>query len=210
MALDFFMEHFDSTEAEAITGVSQMLQRSYRKRGYLPPQPGHSRHDLFDLADMQFTRAMAARGVEILLAKRFAGRVAQGITFYALSHSDAYAGPVGVDYDLAPQALAVLQRHAPMGSDCAIVVPVPFWVLWADDTATWMPRLDGDLFERERAQKTAGPVIIFDQQAAGEALRQRAGRPLVRVSGLPHLGPSPGPTGTGLPDVASHQNAGAA
>lgn len=73
MRFDFFMEHFDSAEAEAMTGVSQMLQRSYRKRGYLPPQPDHSHYGLFDLTELQFIRAMAARGLEILLANDLRG-----------------------------------------------------------------------------------------------------------------------------------------
>lgn len=193
MPFDFFMEHFDSAEAEAITGVSQMLQRSYRARGYLPPQPGHSHYDLFDLSELAFIRAMAARGVEIKLAKRFAGWVSQGVAFHALSHDDAYAGPISLDYDLGLQAPAVLRRHSPMGPDRARVVPVRFWVLWADDTATWLSKLEGDLFEQERAKKNVGPALVFDQLAAGEALRQRAGRPLVRASGM-----------SGTPDTANH------
>lgn len=183
MTLDFSMEHFNSAEAETITDVSQMLQRSYRRRGFLPPQPGRARYTAFDLARLLFLRTMAIRGLEILLAERFAGRVAEAVTFYAMAK-----GPVGVDYDLARQALDVLRRHAPTGSDRAIVVPVRFFVLWAGNSASWLSKLEGDLFEQG---KGVGPVLIFDQRAAGEALRQRAGRPLVRVSGMPQAASVP-------------------
>ena len=184
MGFDFFLEHFDSAEAAVMTGVSRMLQRNYRRRGYLPPQPGHSHYRLFDLAELRFIGVMAARGVNISLAKRFAPWVAQGVAFHALSHEDAYAGPIGLDYDLALQAPAVLRQCSPLGPDRSRVIPVRFWILWANDTASWLPRLEGELFEQEQAKHGGGIALVFDQREAGDILRQRAGRALVRVSGM--------------------------
>ncbi len=184
MFFDFFLEHFDSNEAERIADVSRVNQRNLRRHGYLPPQQGHAVYKLFDLGALGFIGAMAARGVEIGLAKRFAPWVAQGVAFHALSHDDAYAGPVSLDYDLGLQAPAVLRQCSPLGPDRSRVIPARFWISWADNTASWLQRLDGELFDQEQAKKGGGVVLVFDQKEAGDALRQRAGRPLVRVSGM--------------------------
>jgi len=182
MAFSFFLEKFTPAQAVAIAGVPAGLQRSYRQRGYLSQQAGHAPFTAFGLAELVFAKAMAdaGRSPELLIKAR--DWAVSGIVYRALDHDDAYASTtIGLDVDLGRCASSVLRQHSPIGAERARVIPGRYLLIGADGAHEWVERLDPALSRRLLAQPLS-PLVVLDQKAMGDALRQRVGRPLVRVS----------------------------
>ncbi|RQW41376.1 helix-turn-helix domain-containing protein [Novosphingobium sp. LASN5T] len=88
----FTLTAFTPAEATAITGVSQDLQRDWRRRGFLPRSEGHARFDLFGLAELLTMKLLSARDIGPKAAAEVADWCGNGIAYHALDAVDAYEG----------------------------------------------------------------------------------------------------------------------
>lgn len=189
MAFSFYLEKFTPAQAVAVSGVPAGLQRSYRQRGYLSRQAGHAPFTVFGLAELAFAKAMteAGRSPEVLIKTR--DWAVNAIVYHALSDDDAYtSSTIGLDADLGRCAPSVLRQHSPMGPKLARIIPGRFLLLGPDVAHEWAARLVPALLDKAIEQPFS-PLIALDQKAMGDALRQRAGRALVRVSRAADLTP---------------------
>ncbi len=177
----FYLEKFTPAEAASVSGTSCGLQRSYRQKGYLSEQHGHAPFSIFGLAELAFVKAMTETSCPPDFLKRLRNWAVSGIVYQALRDEDAFASPdIGLDVDLVLCAPNVLARYSALEVDCRRVIPERFLIIWADKSCKWVASLNE--MTAVTPVKAAGPVIVLDQKAVGDALRQRARRPLVRVS----------------------------
>lgn len=178
---DIRLQTFSPAEAAAISGVNATLTRAYRHRGYLSAQHGHSPFTVFGLAELMFVKAMAETSCPPDFLKRLRDWATSGIVYQALRNEDAFDSPdISLDIDLRAFASQILPRYSALEPDCRRVIPGRFLIIWADKSCKWVESL-GDVDLATPAQ-IAGPVVLIDQRAVGDAIRERAGRPLVHVS----------------------------
>ncbi len=83
---------FTPREAERITGVSTVMQRDWRRHGYLPVNEGHMRFNVFGLAELLALRLLAERRIGPQQGKLVSDWLAAGITRFALQSRHAYEG----------------------------------------------------------------------------------------------------------------------
>ncbi|MHA6642979.1 hypothetical protein [Mesorhizobium sp. A623] len=83
---------FTPREAERITGVSTVMQRDWRRHGYLPVSEGHMRFNVFGLAELLALRLLAERRIGPQQGKLVSDWLAAGITRFALQSRRAYDG----------------------------------------------------------------------------------------------------------------------
>lgn len=170
MELKFELSIFLPADAARMTGVSPDLQRSYRRRGYLPSHGGRdARHDVFSLATMFLVRSMAAN---------VAPFVVSAIVRRALENPAAWAPHPGMN--AAALAADVMREYCP---DKPLVRLARYFVIFPGsgqtETGSFYESLDA-AFAHEAAS-AFGPVLVIDTQNAADAMVARAGRPLVRV-----------------------------
>ena len=157
---------FTPREAEAITGVSTVRQRDYRRHGFMPSGDGHARFDAYALARLWAFTLLNAQGIGPKVASENADTIAAGIVYQALCSSD--------DADFARK---VHREHSGLG---AALVP-RFFVLFPDGSEWFDQSLDDALDHGERDRSMPGAIIALDLRSLGEMLIQRAGRPLIKV-----------------------------
>lgn len=83
---------FTPGEAQRITDVATVMQRDWRRRGFLPSGDGHARFDVFSLAELWALKLLADRGIGPQQGKEVVDWLAIGIVGYALQFRDAYEG----------------------------------------------------------------------------------------------------------------------
>lgn len=104
MPHQYTLTSFTPGEVEKITGLSTMMQRDWRRRGFLPTAAGHARFDPFALAEIFVMKLLADRGVGPVHTKEVADICAIGILWHALRTVDAYEGDHEQTFDWEPEA----------------------------------------------------------------------------------------------------------
>jgi hypothetical protein len=94
---------FTPAEAEKITTLNTVMQRDWRRRGFIPSAVGHARFDAFSLAQMWVMKLLSDRGVGPQLSKEVAGWCALGILFHALKDCEAYEGDHKRTFEWLPE-----------------------------------------------------------------------------------------------------------
>lgn len=178
------LAEFTPGDAEAITGVSTVLQRDWRRRGILPAnEDGHARFDVHGLAELMILKSLSDRGLGPQAAKAVAEIGSGAVVHGALQNEDAFQvesrGP-------APAAIdpgAVVRRTSPNKMH-RNVMPAPYLIIWADGSEVWqfdVQKAIDAISKSAQEDKLGGPITIIDQYAMGNLLFRRAGRPLVSV-----------------------------
>lgn len=85
------LETYTPSEAEAITGVSQMSVRNWRRAGYLPRHRGHARYTIADLLTLTSMQALISRGIQPGAALPYASETARAIFQTLIWSKEAYA-----------------------------------------------------------------------------------------------------------------------
>ena len=213
MTFELTFNRYAATAAERITDVSAMLQRNWRRHGYLPTNEGHARFDLFELAQLRALGMLAARGVGPNLGIDVSEIIAAGITLGALRCRGAYEGDAemlnveaddeataemrraveakGMDFGREPLAWGAkadtFARAAFRGREdfktYGRAVPARFFMWFPDGSHRWDNSVDA-CFRSDRFP-TDGPVIVIDQHAVGAKMVERAPQPFVRVERSP-------------------------
>lgn len=83
---------FTPGEAERITGLTTVMQRDWRRRGFVGASEGHARFNGFDLAEMWALKLLSDRGIGPQHGREVADWLAGGIMLYALQDRRAYEG----------------------------------------------------------------------------------------------------------------------
>ena len=170
-------------EAEKITGLTQVTQRDWRRRGLLPSTFGLSaQYDVVALGTMMFLAAAANRGIGPSQALDIADIAGPAIALYALADCEnAWLSPSRGGWGDAVDALREL---APIGSPLRSgVLPARYLIWWANGKETWHHTVDAAIAGLKPAEieaKLGGPIVVIDQAAMGALLVERAGRPLIR------------------------------
>lgn len=179
---------FTASECEAITGVSQHLQRDWRRRGYLPAIEGKARFDAVVLGEMMALKALGDRGIGPQIAKQSSRLIGLSVAWAAI------ANPKSIQSDLQSIDIKIAARVAKLALARHIEEPLPpYFIIWADGFHDWAEDL-GARFSMvhssnrfvatvapEISSMIAGAVVVVDTYALGDLLSRRAGKPLVTV-----------------------------
>lgn len=133
----YVLTTFTPAEAEKITTLNTVMQRDWRRRGFIPSGEGHARFDAFALAEVWVMKMLSDRGVGPQLSKEVASWCAMGILWHALKDGEAYEGdhartfewePEGARPQPDPEALAVLERFS---KETGIAIPENVDTTWS-------------------------------------------------------------------------------
>jgi hypothetical protein len=99
----YVLTSFTPGEVEKITGLSNVMQRDWRRRGFLPSSAGHARFDPFALAEVFVMKLLADRGIGPVHSKEVADWCAIGVLWHALKAVDAYEGDHHRTFEWEPE-----------------------------------------------------------------------------------------------------------
>lgn len=178
---------FKPAEAEAITGLSTVLQRDYRHRGFLPKFAGHARFDIFQLAEMYVLNLLSERGFWPDIFAPTAKVAADGVAFHALRFADCYDGD-----DANIEQFCAISNHPNrrvMEAFNRRQDVERFLIIWANGKAEFVDSLDRAFAEDPTSPGAAslnqeGPVTVCNLVHLGGKFAARAasvGRPFVRL-----------------------------
>ncbi|MCX5513738.1 hypothetical protein C3941_13660 [Kaistia algarum] len=110
---------FTPAEVEKITGLSTMMQRDWRRRGFIPVVGGHARFDPFSLAEIFVMKLLADRGIGPIHSRGVAEWCAIGILWNALLWVDAYEGDHLRTFEWYPEDVrqALAAQRSPSAKD---------------------------------------------------------------------------------------------
>ncbi|MFT3724633.1 MAG: hypothetical protein QM773_13750 [Hyphomonadaceae bacterium] len=118
---------FSPAEVAEITGLSTLMQRDWRRRGYLRSTDGHARFDPFDVLEVWSMKELADRGVGPVHSKDVAEWVAIGAMYHATTFREAYEGDHYRTFEWVPEK----DRPKP--------VPDPRFEKWAEERGIELP-----------------------------------------------------------------------
>jgi hypothetical protein len=199
----YTLVEFTPAEAVGITGVSNTLQRQWRRpeRGYLPAnEDGHARFDVYGLGRLLVLKMLSDRGTGPQHAKKIADVACGGITIGALACPGAIGGDPHPLPVFRPDG-SLLKPHEDVRGTVGLAqhivrrtgpkeipahrLPARFLIIWADGTYGWESDVQAAIELEERgkhaAARLSGPLTVLDQHLIGRLLFQAAGRPLVQV-----------------------------
>lgn len=172
---------FTPSEAERITGVSNDLQRNWRRRGHLRSHDGHARFDAFALADMWGLKMLSDRGIGPTDGVQALDSMSTRLVWHALASFHAWEG----DVENAP-GLEWADKSEWLRRELLQVSPARFFVWLADGRPAFTSSIES-LMSRfgSTDPAVAGPLIVFDLEALGSLLLDRAGRALAHFDSDP-------------------------
>lgn len=185
----FTLTSFTPAEAAAITGVSNDLQRDWRRHGYIAKRDGHARFDVFDLAAMLSMKLLADRGIGPKLSFEVAEYCALGITGCALKWVDSWEG------DHLSEKLFEHTRAKEWGTVSAFLTrqlwraqtrpplqPAGCFIWWADGDHVFRESFDEAISQLSTSDsKTDGAIVVLLFDSIASMLIDRAGRALCHV-----------------------------
>ena len=183
MSRDDF-KSFTPSEVETVTGLTTVMQRNWRRHGYLPSLEGHARFDVFEVARLMTMRLLSERGIGPKESSKVSEICAIGIVYSALLDSKAY-GPEVIKSSLRAENsdLQTISRRIVRDYTGIGIVPSQYFIWWADGAHHFDNSLDRAFPPFEFADsRIEGPVIVLDLKAMGRSLLQKAGKPLVFLS----------------------------
>lgn len=156
---------FRPDEAEVITGVNVILQRNWRRAGYLPKtRKGMARFEIETTADMLAKGKLAERGIPPSTSTRIAKSAATLMMLFAQDCPGAIDDTTGRAIEKPIKFLPASRKRFLLAYG---KTENKFW-FENDLTSFYAKKLDADL--------TA--AIVLDLQRLAETLCARAGRPL--------------------------------
>ena len=183
---------FSPSEADKITGVTDELQRNWRRRGYLKPKARtRVTYNLFDLCEMMALDRLAARGTGPRLSLPLAKLCGIGVAWHALRRPSAYEGQLHLVGSWDPEWFAGIKlpdradhqaqsiRDGIFRANKIGAVPMRFFVWWADGSHEWYSNLDFGPAAQD--PRVAGAVMFLDIEALALWIGANAGRAFVHV-----------------------------
>jgi hypothetical protein len=196
--MHYRLNTFSASEAERVSGLSQNMQRDWRKRGFLPPVEGKARFDFFDIAVLKVMKLLADRGMGPKAGGSIAWPVAYGIASRALRFAESWEGfgtqqPAEWSTWYKETLDACLRKYWTSSLPAGVVMEMPatfraivgfgmeadFVIFSADGAATFASSLD-EHFGKMTMGTDGGPYIIFDLQIMAPALARELG-PFARI-----------------------------
>jgi len=163
---------FTPAAAARITGVSAVLQRDWRRRGYLPSVPGHARFSTVQLAEIWVMGLLAERGIGPQQSKGMAFSAAMRIAAFAHLSASAWDGAVPPD-----------RQRAEFAREGLSTPHIPRFLLWLPDGPAGFADTLTFFDEAKYPQNNIGAVVVLDLRALGNLLVERAGKPLIKIIG---------------------------
>ncbi len=175
----FKIEQITATaaDAERLTGLTQTVQRDWRRHGYLPRFDGWAQYDLKALASLLFMHKMAQRNIGPMLSSQHADSVGLRIARFAAKSIDCWTG----DIDRVPGETWA-EKHRWLNPFRPVGDPDLRFFLWAaDGTPHFTHSVDAFFNDRVSDDPTvAGAVVVLDLESMASVLLTAAGMPLLR------------------------------
>lgn len=181
---------FTAGQASQVTGLTPVMQRDWRRRGFLKAVEGRAKFNAFDLADFMITRLMSDLGVGPASSRKWKRTAAYCVVSRALMSPDAYDGVVPSDVSEQDQIRrSLLRQHAtepgaytsdvlPAGSHNQIA-KAPRFAVWSGEDQGMLGNSLDDLHSKHfRPEQPTKPAIFIDVHGAATDLLREAG-PLV-------------------------------
>lgn len=164
---------FRAIEAEKITGISREMQRSLRKRGFLPAAEGWAAFDVKDLTFLYVIGRLAAANIGPKAAERISRTAALVIRYRAIHLPGAVSDPERLrgDEPLIHLPPKLNRRGVDFPEQPALVV-------FTDGSAEYAD--EGEILSVMR-ERTEDVAFVFDLDAAAQQIVARADRPLVLI-----------------------------
>lgn len=181
---------FTAGLASQVTGVTPVMQRDWRRRGFLKAVDGRAEFDAFELSDLRTMKLLSDGGVGPASSRQWKRAVAYCVVSRALMSPDAYEGLQPSDMAKQDQIRRALLREnasepsvytgefLPAGAHNLILQAPRFAVWWGEDSASMGNSLDDLHFGRLRPGLPTTPGIFLDIHGAADDLLREAG-PLV-------------------------------
>lgn len=181
---------FTAGQASHVTGLTPVMQRDWRRRGYLAAVEGRAEFNPFDLADLRTMKLLSDGGVGPASSRLWKRAVAYCVVSRALMSLDAYKGTVPSELTARDHIRrALLREYAsepsvytgeflPAGAHQLILQAPRFAVWWGEDSASMGDSLDELHAKRSRPGMPTAPGIFLDVHGAADDLLREAG-PLV-------------------------------
>ncbi|MFS8052333.1 hypothetical protein QD357_05845 [Rhizobium sp. BR 317] len=175
---------FTPGEVEAVTGLSTVMQRNWRRHGYLPAtKDGHARFNAFEMARLMVMRMFSDRGIGPSESFEIAGICSVGIVYSALQERMAYNANMDLEalrrehIDLQSISRRIIREYTGAGN-----APAQYFIWWADGTHVWHRSLS-DAFPPSdfRDPRTVGLVMLLDLNALGRELLAKIRKPIAHV-----------------------------
>jgi hypothetical protein len=187
----FRLVTYSAGEAATITGLSQIMQRDWRRHGFLPKPDGHARHNIVLLAKMRMLKALSDRGIGPSQGCATAHVTGQAVASELLKKQQAYSHPLSATKreKIRRQALEEATEPVPepgmefyrdrlaSGRPPFLLNPTRFLALLTDGTPFWSDNLAFIV-----AKSSGGPIILFDLQREADNLLTLTG-PVVEIDG---------------------------
>lgn len=185
---------FTAGQASQVTGLTPVMQRDWRRRGFLKAVEGRAEFDAFDLSDLKTMKLLSDGGVGPAASRQWKRAVAYCVVSRALMSPDAYDGAAPIDLTEQDHIRrALLREHAgepsvytgdflPAGAHQLILQAPRFAVWWGEDSASMGDSLDDLHTRRLRPGLPTTPGIFLDIHGAADDLLREAG-PLVHCEG---------------------------
>lgn len=173
----FSLTVFRPAEAEAITGLTRVMQRDWRERNFLPKNEGHARFDAFGLAEMLLMKLFSDRGIGPQQSKDVAEFARSSVVWHALETSSAFGGD-----GVSEQSADSLRRRLWREIGLPRLTGARFLILFADGSEWLDNSLEHAFIKNDTEEKLTGPILVLDLEMLGDQLIRRASRPLVFVN----------------------------
>lgn len=204
----FSVADFSPSEAAEISGLSQTMQRDWRRRGFLPSNEGRARFTAFEVASMLAMKLLSDQKIGPSATQELAPKFALGIVCLALTWCEAWEGDhkhalsweedlpapepmnprvkkfaedIGDEVDLHwPLRGRWLTRTLLLGLGVQSL-PDQYFAWFADGSHDWQQSVEKFFKGTSFDERYHGAVIIIDQRSLAELIMSRARRPLVTV-----------------------------
>jgi hypothetical protein len=181
---------FSAGQASQVTGVTPVMQRDWRRRGFLKSVDGRAEFNALDLGELRIMKLMSDLGVGPASSRQWKRTVAYCLISRALMSPQAYDGAVPTDPNSQDSLRrSLLREHAtepgtytgefiPAGSHYKLLKAPRFAIWWNEDYGILGSSLDKLHNAHIRADRPTTPAIFIDVHGAATDLLREAG-PLV-------------------------------
>lgn len=118
----FRLSQFSPADLERVAGLTRVMQRDWRRRGFLPTMDGRATFDFIQIAQFWFMVHLAQRGLGPKSSQKAAALAARAVAEALLHLEGAVELPVKASASQIPAAfrknrvvLRIWSRHRPLG-----------------------------------------------------------------------------------------------
>lgn len=181
------IETFSSREAEQIACLSTTLQHEHRRRGHLPKEVGHPKHDLFQLLQFAFVADLAKFGIGPAAAYASAEWAAHSALHYSLEVEGVVEGSLASEYTIPEASQEELRNYTARRVFAEAfrrprIAPNRWALFWGDGSEVFAPSVEIAMNQiPEQDSRFGAPFIAIDAKALAMRIAHRLPRAACKV-----------------------------